>query len=403
MKSRPTVLSIFTGAGGLDLGLEAAGFKTLLCVENDPHALATLEANRPGWRIARDNDAIEFSRNVGNNLRAAKLKSGQITLLAGGPPCQPFSKASYWTELGPQRMRDPRASTTIRAYLRVVDEVLPEVLLFENVPAFAFRKRNEGLETLMRGLRRINRVRDVGYVPQMMKINAADYGIPQCRERVFVFAHIKGRVLTLPTPTHGPRSASGKRYITAWDAIGRCKGKSTDLCPQGRWADLLPSIPEGKNYLWHTPGQGGKPLFGWRTKYWSFLLKLAKDQPSWTIPASPGPAAGPFHWENRLLSEEELCRLQTFPRGYRISGGRRAAQRQLGNAVPSALAEFLGLEIRRQLLGDSSTPTRVSLLLRRRTTRPSPERIRPVPKKFMALVGRHRPHPGTGKGPGRTS
>ena len=95
-----------------------------------------------------------------------------------------------------------------------------------------------------------------------------------------------------------------------------------------------------------------QPLFGWRTKFWSFLLKLAKDRPSWTIQAEPGPATGPFHWKSRLLSIEELCRLQTFPRGYEIQGDRRSAQRQVGNAVPSAIAELLGLEIRRQFFGE---------------------------------------------------
>jgi DNA (cytosine-5)-methyltransferase 1 len=401
MKSRPSVLSVFTGAGGLDLGLEAAGFRTLLCVENDPDALATIAANRPGWLIAKDSDAIQFSNNAIGNLRAAKINPAQIDLLAGGPPCQPYSKASFWTAHGPRRMRDPRASTTIRAYLRIVDQVLPKILLFENVPAFAFRKRNEGLATLLRGLRRINRLQGVEYKPQLIKINAADYGIPQMRERVFIVAHIEGRTMNMPPPTHGPKSLTGKEYLTAWDALGSRKMKSPDLCPQGRWASLLPSIPEGKNYLWHTPGQGGQPLFGWRTKFWSFLLKLAKNQPAWTIPASPGPAVGPFHWDNRLLSSEELSRLQTFPKKYKIVGSRRACQRQLGNAVPAALAELIGQEIRRQLLRNLSVPSRVSLLPRKRGNRPAARKVRSVPKQYLSMRAKHKPHPGTGKGPGR--
>ena len=81
----------------------------------------------------------------------------------------------------------------------------------------------------------------------------------------------------------------------------------------GKWADLLPTIPEGQNYLWHTNRGGGSQLFGWRTRYWSFLLKLAKNLPSWTIQAHPGSSIGPFHWRNRKLSVPEMCRLQTFP------------------------------------------------------------------------------------------
>ena len=75
-------------------------------------------------------------------------------------------------------------------------------------------------------------------------------------------------------------------------------------------------------------------LFGWRTQYWSFLLKLAKNQPSWTIQAQPGSSIGPFHWNNRKLTAHEMCRLQTFPDGLTFGCGRTEVQRMLGNAVP---------------------------------------------------------------------
>jgi DNA (cytosine-5)-methyltransferase 1 len=403
MKRALNVLSLFTGAGGLDLGLEAAGFVTRICIENDPDSLATLARNRPSWAIAQPQDAIQFARKPLAALRRAGIRRSEVCLLAGGPPCQPFSKAGNWTKLGPKGMRDPRASGTIGAYIRIVREIRPEVLVFENVAGFAFQKRADGYKALARGLRRINRKHGTRYDPRLIKINAADYGIPQLRERMFVIAHRGGRAFQMPPPTHGPRSSTGKPYVTAWDAIGDLDQDLPELAPQGRWAGLLPSIPEGKNYLWHTPGQGGSPLFGWRTRYWSFLLKLAKNKPSWTVSASPGPAIGPFHWRSRLLSVKELCRLQTFPDGYQITGNRRAAQRQVGNAVPAALAEFLGLEIRRQLLGTGSVPHRVSLAIQSREDCPRAERVQAVPRTYRRLAGRHEPHPGTGKGPARTS
>ena len=401
MRGELSVLSLFTGAGGLDLGLEAAGFVTKLCVENDADALATLSANRPTWKIADPNDAIEFAKDPLAALRRAGIRRSEIALLAGGPPCQPFSKAGYWTAKGPGRMRDPRAYRTIRAYLRIVDAVLPQVLLFENVPGFAYSGRAQGFEALVRGLRRINCRHETKYEPQLIKINAVDYGVPQLRERIFVIAHYKGRRLEMPAPTHGANGGARRSQRTAWDAIGDLDRDQKELAPQGRWANLLPSIPEGKNYLWHTPGQGGKPLFGWRTRYWSFLLKLAKHLPAWTISASPGPAIGPFHWRNRLLSVKELCRLQTFPDSYKISGSRRAAQRQIGNAVPAALAEFIGIQIRRQLLRDSSTPARSTLIPRQRRARPRRVPTRKIARRYLNLQGNHRAHPGTGRGPGR--
>ena len=259
---------------------------------------------------------------------------------------------------------------------------------------------------MLKGIADINRRRRTSYQPQVVRVNAANYGIPQIRERVFVIAHRRGREFILPPTTHGPANLS-QPFLTAWDAIGHCNNIKpvSDLELQGRWAELLNSIPEGHNYLWHTPKGGGKPLFGWRTRFWSFLLKLSKNLPAWTIPASPGPATGPFHWRGRLLSVEELCRLQTFPNEYRISGGRRTAQRQIGNAVPAALAELLGREVRRQLLGDKVGRRPLTLLPKRRYDCPPPEPVRRVARRYLHMIGDHAPHPGTGKGPlrrGRT-
>jgi DNA (cytosine-5)-methyltransferase 1 len=138
------------------------------------------------------------------------------------------------------------------------------------------------------------------------------------------------------------------------------------------------------------------PLFGWRTRFWSFLLKLAKDRPSWTIQAQPGPATGPFHWTNRRLSAQELCRLQTFPDGLTFDCGRNDVQRMLGNAVPSLVAEVIAREIRVQLLDQPAQETK--LLPQRRQSPPPPERVANVPKAYLSLVGEHAEHPGEGLG-----
>jgi len=131
------------------------------------------------------------------------------------------------------------------------------------------------------------------------------------------------------------------------------------------------------------------------------LLKLAKDRPSWTLTAQPGPAFGPFHWDNRRLGAAELCALQTFPRGYQIVGSVMEAHKQVGNAVPSALAEVLGVEIRRQLLGEVNLRKRPTLIPEHRDdTPPAGPAIREVPVKYANLIGEHSDHPGAGLGPG---
>ena len=170
---------------------------------------------------------------------------------------------------------------------------------------------------------------------------------------------------------------------------------------QAKWAALLPTIPDGQNYLWHTERGGGEPLFGWRRRYWSFLLKLAKGQPAWTVQAQPGPATGPFHWDNRLLSVRELCRLQTFPDDVTVFGGRTSAVRQIGNAVPSLLAEVLARALVEQVFG-ARPETELPTLMPARLGPPPPARSpEPVPTSFLHLRGNHAPHPGTGRGFGK--
>ena len=156
---------------------------------------------------------------------------------------------------------------------------------------------------------------------------------------------------------------------------------------------------EGNNYQWLTRKGGGENVFGYRTKYWSFLLKLARDKPSWTLPAQPGPSAGPFHWDNRPLSIPELLRLQTFPDTWRVEGeGRREQVRQIGNATPPLLGEVLGLAVRSSLGIESWTPA--SFLPCRAERMPRASKPAAVPESYAHLIGEHPDHPGAGKGPG---
>jgi len=115
---------------------------------------------------------------------------------------------------------------------------------------------------------------------------------------------------------------------------------------RGRWGHLLPNIPPGDNYLHYTAKRGHpEPIFEWRSRYWSFLLKLDPSKPSPTIQAQPGPNVGPFHWENRRLRVPEIRRLFTFPDEFEFVGRRASIQAQLGNSVPPRLAEHVARSI----------------------------------------------------------
>jgi DNA (cytosine-5)-methyltransferase 1 len=118
----------------------------------------------------------------------------------------------------------------------------------------------------------------------------------------------------------------------------------------GTYADALRQVPAGDNYLYLTSKRGHPaPRFEWRSRYWSFLLKLHPDRPSPTIQGQPGPWVGPFHWEGRRLRVGEVKRLMTFPDGYVVCGNRRQQQLQLGNAVPPALARRVATGIASEL------------------------------------------------------
>lgn len=397
--TKPKVISLYTGAGGLDYGFEAAGFETAVALELDHDCGETLRKNRPWPVIERDILAVP-SQEI---LDTGGLAQGEAGILIGGPPCQPFSKSGYWARGDSLRLDDPRAAT-LTAYLRVLEDTLPEAFLLENVEGLAYEGKDEGLTLLLEAIEKINHRTGSRYAPVVGRLNAADYGVPQLRQRVFVIASRDGSTFRFPEPTHSERSGSGllwdlPPHRTAWDALADVKPEaSEDLRMTGKWSELLPSIPEGQNYLWHTERYGGLKLFGWRRRYWSFLLKLAKDRPSWTIQAQPGPAVGPFHWESRKLSMRELCRLQTFPDDVVVLGSRLSQQRQIGNAVPSLLGEVLAREIRVQLLGLKPLKKPLELLPQDRSPAPPPERPAQVPASFRTLAGRHDAHPGTGKG-----
>jgi len=397
---KPTVISLYTGVGGLDFGFEAAGFRTAVALELDPVCCRTVRGNRR-WPLVEGDIHEISSRRL---LRTAGLRRGDADILIGGPPCQPFSKSGYWARGDSRRLDDPRADT-LTAYLRVLRDARPKAFLLENVRGLAYQGKDEGLQTLLSGIEEVNRQAGTRYSVSWATLNAADYGVPQVRERVFLIGSRDGTAFRFPEATHSDSTdaelfSEVEPYRTAWDALGDLPQDVTDpaLEVRGRWGDLLPTIPEGENYLWHTDRGGGFPIFGWRRRFWTFLLKLAKRRPAWTIQAQPGTATGPFHWRSRRLTAQELCRLQTFPDGLQFDCGRSDVQRMLGNAVPSLLAEILAREIRRQLLGHRVARRKARLIPPRRENIPPPEKPKSLPRKYGDLIGDHDAHPGTGKG-----
>jgi DNA (cytosine-5)-methyltransferase 1 len=334
-------VSLFSGCGGLDQGVEDAGFQVAAAVEIDHDAAATMERNFTGLHepVIREDIRDAPTDKI---LAAAGLGAGERPdLLVGGPPCIAFSKSGFWLDYK-REGRDPAAGL-LQAYTRVLAQARPRAFLFENVYALTFRNRasRPAFERLLA------EIAVAGYQVRWGVLNAANFGVPQLRPRVFVVGVPTGaRVPDLPPPTHGGEWERGhtghatRPHVATGQALaGLVAQPEPTEAVNGQWGHLLPGIPPGDNYLYYTTKRGHpQPIFEWRSRYWNFLLKLDPDRPAPTIQAQPGPYVGPFHWDNRRLRVAELKRLFTYPDGFSFVGSRRSVQAQIGNSVPPLLA-----------------------------------------------------------------
>jgi len=354
-----SAISLFSGTGGLDLGIEAAGFHTVVAVDWDEDSADTMEKNAgeyfSGLNEVLRADLYPLATGHGKGittkdiLRAGGFGQGsKPDLLVGGPPCVAFSKSGFWLDWKRDGI-DPAASL-LQAYTATLAEAKPRFFILENVYALTFNNKasRPAFEQLQK------EILDAGYQFRWQVLNAADYGVAQARPRLFIVGARKGEPLPeIPLPTHygnwerRKKSGGSLPHVTSGDVF---EGLVTDSEPKeivrGQWGHLLDEIPPGDNYLYYTAKRGHpNPVFEWRSRYWSFLLKLNPDSPSPTIQAQPGPNVGPFHWENRRLRVPELRRLFTFPDDFEFVGKRSSIQSQLGNSVPPLLAQQVAAEV----------------------------------------------------------
>lgn len=380
----------------MDLGLEAAGFESVGCLETDEQARNTLKLNRPGWSLLQPSDVVDAGREIRPDH--LDLVVGQLTLLAGGPPCQPFSMAAQWRERKPGM--DDQRGRAVLGMMDLAEAFLPQAILIENVAGF-MRGRSSAEGPIRSRLASINERHGTAYQLKHWVLNAADYGVAQNRRRAIAVAF---RDVDRNSGCGEPPKPFDGCHLTAWDAIGSLTPAVVPK-PHGRYTELLASIPEGENYQYLT-ARGGGPrveLFGYRTRYWSFLLKLRKDRPAWTLPAAPGPSTGPFHWDNRPLAVEERLALQGFPVDWQLDGTVRDAIRMTGNATPPPLAEAIGRYLSHVLQTGTSPTTaiqiRPTLATNPRGPAPGPSSPAPLPPVWRAQVGPKDAHPGRGLGP----
>jgi DNA (cytosine-5)-methyltransferase 1 len=217
---KPKVISLFSGAGGMDIGFEQAGFEIAVAVEFDPSCCDTLRKNKPN-RPVLEGDISTFSTK--DILSAANLKPMQAALVIGGPPCQSFSLAGK--RLG---MEDPRGKLVLD-FIRIVREALPLGFVMENVRGMANWHGGKALEAIMEAISEplTYNGKKIHYDVDYQILNAADYGVPQFRERIFLVGNRLGKKYNFPSPTHSAKdhhtnlfSNHYNDYKTVWDAIG---------------------------------------------------------------------------------------------------------------------------------------------------------------------------------------
>lgn len=231
-----------------------------------------------------------------------------------------------------------------------MEEINPKFFLFENVHGFVYKPHQAALEFVESESERL------GYKIFHQVLNAADYGIPQTRQR-FICIGVKKTMddFVFPQQTHSDPEkpiAKTKNWVTCGDILRDIDfdlEEDRNMQAGSKDKELLRLVPPGDNYLFFTQERGyPTPLFKWRSRYWSFLLKLSPNRPSWTIQASHSNNMGPFHWKNRFLRIQEIKRIQSFPDDFSVVGNFRDQWRQIGNAVPPLLAEVLAKQIKKQ-------------------------------------------------------
>lgn len=221
IKQKPKVISLFSGAGGMDIGFENAGFEIAVAVEFDLSCCNTLRANRPNLKVMQCDVSSIKTEDI---LREANLNPLEAGLVIGGPPCQSFSLAGK--RLG---MDEPRGRLVLD-FIRIVREALPVAFVMENVKGMANWQGGAALraieETLAEPISFMGKTYQ--YVIQHKVLNAANFGAPQFRERVFLVGNRLGKEFSFPSPTHGEvdgqiglfQKHQLKKYVSVWDAIG---------------------------------------------------------------------------------------------------------------------------------------------------------------------------------------
>jgi len=377
------VISLFSGAMGLDLGFERAGFETAACVEVDPAAVSTITLNRPKLKVFDTSIVDVTGREL---LKGAGIKRGdEKPIVIGGPPCQAFSV------FGNRKGVEDQRGQLVFEFIRIIDEIKPHVFVMENVRGllsmpvvpkknavgknidYALLKPGSLIELIFK------RFQEIGYRVDCYVVNAVNYGAPQIRERLIFVGNRHGLASNFPKPMYSNRPEDNlPPFKTLGEAIG---AGFVDPCPEvmnfsPRKLKYLSMIPEGGNWrslpIEIQKESMGKSWYlkGGRSAYWR---KLSYAFPSPTVVTMPNHAGTSMCHpkELRAISVGEAAAIQGFPSEWRFSGSTTEKFRQVGNAVPCILGYVAGTvvldlmtRIKKRESADTALPVRQVIHLR---------------------------------------
>ncbi len=398
------IISLFSGALGLDLGLEQAGFRLAVAVECNRFAAETIRQNRPRLPLVQEHIEKVSTATI---LEKAGLEVGEAAVVTGGPSCQPFSTVGQR-----QSMTDPRG-VMFKEFLRVVREGRPRFFIMENVrgvlsaaarhrplkergPGFPRLRPEEELGSAFAIM--LKELKGLGYYVVFDVLNTADYGTPQTRERVVFMGSRDGEPLKLPMSTHSKTGGEGKRrWVTLRQGLKELKDRRPVFSPLSqKKKGFMQRIPEGGNWR-DLPKKVQRKALGGAYSSWGgrvgFFRRLSWDRPAPALTTRPDSKATMLCHPTKLrpLSVREYARIQQFPSSWRFEGGRPQQYIQVGNAVPVGLGRALGRALRQAMQGRKRQARLGTLwcpnegLLRRLTERPrtivNPPRMRKVKGK----------------------
>ena len=345
MNEKPKYVSLFSGAGGLDIGLERAGFKVLSMCEVEKNFCNTLISNQG---VTQDDGNAYFSDShvINEDIRDLSkrdLANTEVDLVVGGPPCQSFSSS------GKQRSVLDARGELVNEFFRIINEIKPKVFIFENVRGLVTARDHSGEPGgVIKSL--LNRFWHNGYSCRAILLNSADYGSYQRRVRCFIIGSSKGIAPTYPVSSH---SKEESLFTNSWKSLEEFLILNADsnegnyTYPTEALAQQLQNLPNGTGLKSIGKAEKTRPGGHWGYRQGTFIANLTL--PARTVTGSS--SQDWIRWEGKLrrLTLNEVKLLQGFPATWDICGTKSQVFKQIGNAVPTIFGELIGHEVLKHL------------------------------------------------------